>query len=59
VRFFRSLGHSDGVVGGAALGVALLTGAALLSRADGCRAVVTGVLALALMLATGAVPLSA
>jgi uncharacterized membrane protein len=55
VSFFRSLGRSYGVVGSAALAVALLTGGALLSRRGwDAWAVVAGLVALALVLATGA-----
>ena len=55
VAFFRSLGRGFGVVGGLALGVALLTGGALLSRRGWDEwAAVAGVLAVALVLATGA-----
>ena len=55
VAFFRSLGRGFGVVGGLALGVALLTGGALLSRRGwDAWAAVAVVLAVALVLATGA-----
>jgi hypothetical protein len=54
VAFFRSLGRSYGVVGGLVLGVALLTGDALLSRRGwDVWAAVAVVLAVALVLATG------
>jgi hypothetical protein len=55
VAFFRSLGRGYGVVGGLALGVALSTGGALLSRRgwDAWSALAV-LLALALVLATGA-----
>ena len=54
VAFFRSLGRGYGVVGGLALGVALLTGGALLSRRGWDEwAAVAVVLAVALVLATG------
>ena len=55
VAFFRSLGRSYGIVGGLARGVALLTGGALLSQRRWDEwAVVAVVLALALVVATGA-----
>jgi hypothetical protein len=55
VAFFRSLGRGFGVVGGLALGVALLSGGALLSRRTWDEwAAVAVVLAVALVLATGA-----
>jgi hypothetical protein len=55
VAFFRSLGRGFGVVGRLALGVALLTGGALLSRRGWDEwAAVAVVLAVALVLATGA-----
>jgi pantoate kinase len=55
VAFFRSLGRGYGVVGGVALGVALLTGGALLSRRGWDEwAAVAVVLAVTLVLATGA-----
>ena len=55
VAFFRSLGRGYGVVGGLALGVALLTGGALLSRRGWDEwAAVAVVLAVTLVLATGA-----
>ena len=55
VAFFRSLGRGYGVVGGLALGVALLTGGALLSRRGWDEwAAVAVVLAVALLLATWA-----
>lgn len=54
VAFFRSLGRGYGVVGGLALGVALLSGGALLSRRGWDEwAAVAVVLAVALVLATG------
>jgi hypothetical protein len=55
VAFFRSLGRGYAVVGGLALGVALSTGGALLSRRgwDEWSAVAV-LVALALVLATGA-----
>jgi hypothetical protein len=55
VAFFRSLGRSYGIVGGLALGVALLTGGGLLSQREWDEwSVVAVVLALALVVATGA-----
>jgi uncharacterized membrane protein len=54
VAFFHSLGRSYAIVGGLALGVALLTGGGLLSRRGWDEwAVVAALLALALILATG------
>lgn len=53
VAFFRSLGRSYGKVGGSALAVAMLTGAALLARHGWDRtAGAAALLALALVLAT-------
>jgi hypothetical protein len=55
VEFFRALGRAYGVVAGLALGVALLTGGALLLRRGWDeRAAVAVLLAFALVLATGA-----
>ncbi len=55
VAFFRSLGRGYGVVAGVALGVALSTGGALLSRRGwDAWSAVAAMLAVALVLATGA-----
>jgi sulfite exporter TauE/SafE len=55
VAFFRSLGRSYGRVGGSALGVAVLTGAALLAQRGWDRAAgAAALLALALILCTAA-----